>query len=131
MAEKLWSDTLFLLERFWLALPLGALLNWRGASANDQFLPFSCSTQRPDCGRWMCCYYTPMNKPRFRRWLGYNYLPLNLTAWLTIAALLLIEAPLMALSFHVVPETLEWWGLAILSFGLFLSGWAFIHWHSE
>ena len=57
--------------------------------------------------------------PRFRRWLGYSYLPLNLTAWLTIAALLLIEAPLMALSFHVVPETLEWWGIAILSFCIF------------
>ncbi len=79
----------------------------------------------------MCCYYTLMDKPRFRRWLGYNYLPLNLTAWLTIAVLLLIEAPLMALSFHVVPETLEWWGIAILSFCIFLSGLAFIHWHSE
>lgn len=72
-----------------------------------------------------------MDRPRFRRWLGYNYLPLNLSAWLTIAALLLAEAPLMALSFRVDPESLEWWLLAILSFGVFMSGLAFIHWHAD
>jgi hypothetical protein len=72
-----------------------------------------------------------MDKPRFRRWLGYNYLPLNPSAWLTIAALFLVEAPLLMLSFRMPPETLECWGLAILSFSIFLSGWAFIHWHSE
>ena len=73
----------------------------------------------------------PMDKPRFRRWLGYNYLPLNLSAWATITALLLVEAPLMMLSFHATPETLEWWALATFSFSIFIAGLAFIHWHSE
>ncbi|CAN5188365.1 hypothetical protein BH11PSE5_BH11PSE5_00780 [soil metagenome] len=72
-----------------------------------------------------------MDRPRFRRWLGYNYLPLNGAAWLAIAAVLLVEMPIMVLFTWVEAETPLWWLLAITGFGIIMTYWAFAHWHSD
>jgi hypothetical protein len=72
-----------------------------------------------------------MDKPRFRRWFGYNYLPLNLSAWLSIGFLIAMEIPLIDAWLRAQVETVWWWLLTVIAFGIFLAWWTLAHWHSD
>lgn len=69
--------------------------------------------------------------PRFRRWLGFNYVPCNGAGWLTFAALFAIEIPIGIASLAVEPKSLSWWLLAVTGFAISLAFLAFIHMRTE
>ena len=66
------------------------------------------------------------DEPWFRRWFGFSFKPINWRGWAATVAFLLIEAPIMLLSFQVKAESLAWWLLAVTGFAVFLGFWAFV-----
>lgn len=71
------------------------------------------------------------NESWFRRWFGFSFRPINWQGWALTVAFVLIEAPLMMLSFQVEGGSLAWWLLAASAFALFLGFFAFVLWKTE
>ncbi|MFD1951921.1 hypothetical protein ACFSGX_14200 [Sphingomonas arantia] len=72
-----------------------------------------------------------MEAPRYRRWFGFSYLPLNRSGFLMIVAFLAVEVAIMLMGELADPIRFTFELVTLISFAVFFWFWSFVHTRTE